>query len=104
MKNEIDEAHYCVGDKDECEYENGECESDDCPYRRRKWPTPEQYKAEYGRDWPDDAAVYYLTLGLIAVEHWAVVSKDYLKYRDSLGPTVCACTPFGTPPDDWRPE
>jgi hypothetical protein len=32
MKNEIDKAHYCGGDKIECEYEDGPCSGSDCGY------------------------------------------------------------------------
>jgi hypothetical protein len=36
---------------------------------------------------------------------WQV--EQYCEVRDVNGASkfiVCACTPFGRPPDDWRPE
>jgi hypothetical protein len=111
MPDEIDMEHYCVGDKGECEYEGGGGNCEDCPYYHRKWPTPAQYKAEYGRDWPDDGAVYCgCTIGDSEVVHWISPSyfweaKDMIEENPHITCFVyCACAPWGKPPDDWRPE
>ena len=64
MLGEIDKDFYCAAG--ECN--NEECnitglkicfERTHCNLRRRKHPTPEQYKKEYGSDYPDDGAVYW---------------------------------------------
>jgi len=83
MKNEIDKDFYCSANFPTCiRSEGGETimERDIldcaiCSNKHRKHPTPEQFKEEYGEDYPD----FYSNI-------------------------ICACTPFGKPDDDWRPK
>jgi hypothetical protein len=103
MPDEIDKVCYCTGDKIECEYEGGGGDCGDCPYCHRKWPTPEQYKAEYGRDWPDNAAVYFV-MPQNDREEWGLGHYKFIRNVAPFTPIVCACTPWGMPPDNWRPE
>jgi hypothetical protein len=82
MKHKIDKAHYCSGGfgaDGECfrfgenmiDHTGCSCTREKCLSYHRKWPTPEQYKAEYGEDWPDNEAVYFLTKRSSSdVEHW----------------------------------
>ena len=98
--NEIDEDFFCsTAGKYDCP-EKGNCAG--CPDRHRKYPTPEQYKEEYGKDYPDDGAAYALmTHGFSSIERWIPVI--YSDYKEDGEPIVCACTPFGNPGDKWRP-
>lgn len=116
MKGEIDRDFYCSAD----EYDNGNCKRilkpghydqsgcNGCKFLNRKWPTPEQYREEYGQDYPKDGAVYLLwTLG--ERTEWTIC--NYRDGRSYLQDTprvhriiICACTPWGNPPADWRPS
>jgi len=92
---EIDENFYCSaglyrdGDCAECICGCQTCKID-CENYHRKWPTPEQFKKEYGGEWK--GAYYNLFDG-----KWTV--RDRLDW----GKNVCASTPFGKPDNDWRP-
>jgi hypothetical protein len=69
-KGEIDRDWFCSGNNHnkelaECRH-GGTCnyviglDRFSCDSCHRKWPTPEQFKEEYGEDYPDDGAVYVL--------------------------------------------
>jgi hypothetical protein len=78
---------------------NGSC---NCKYR--KYPTPEQFKEEYGEEYPYDGAVYCFTFDGAGYS-WVVGNYEWAKkYKQDFEPIVCACTPYGRPPDNWRPE
>jgi len=106
-KNEINGDFYCSaglykdGDCRECLCGCQTCKVD-CENYHRKHPTPKQYKKEYGREWPDDGAVYcqhHSTNWFVSYWENAI---DAYKAGNCL--VVCACTPFGKPPQDWRPK
>ena len=69
-----------------------------CECYHRKWPTPEQYREKWGKDYPDHGAVYVL----VGRGVWEVFRYDTFKGEDEL--IVCACTLWNRPPADWRPE
>ena len=111
MKNEIGDDFYCsTAGMADCP-EKGNCIG--CPDCHRKWPTPEQFKKEYDKEYPDDGAVYFRVW---YNDHWTGWSLYFWgekniptghTVKDSLGEEVqivCACTPFGNPDKDWRPE
>ncbi|MCL2793605.1 MAG: hypothetical protein FWD87_11015 [Spirochaetaceae bacterium] len=88
-----------------------------CPCYHRKHPTPEQFKQEYGFEYPDNSAVYtLLSPNLLDDEHWVlktyIEAQNIRKELDGLTtlkfPTsyfiICCCTPCGCPPADWRPK
>ena len=124
MKGEIDNDSYCattyIFDRRWCARVRGDCivrkEKKPCSRVHRKWPTPEQYREEWGEDYPDDAAVYtLLSPNLLDIEHWniktffeAIRIKEQLDAIEVKFPKkyfiVCACTPWGKPPVNWRPE
>ena len=109
MINEIDKDFYCSASF----YQNikvsdsgtGYCRAYKrscgkiCSAFHRKYPTPEQYKEEYGRELPDDFPVYALLNGSWQVTNFFTAKEDW--FASDL---VCACTPFGKPDRDWRPE
>jgi hypothetical protein len=120
MKGEIDKDFYCSvrafisngGPDGRCEYGyffSRRCKygKDGCEFFHRKHPTPEQYKEEYGKEYPNDGAVYFWDnhpsgWWINDKENALANTKDHLRYgRQSY--TVCACTPFGKPDKDWRP-
>jgi len=115
MLIEIDKDLYCSGNnyKDGiCEIdEDGECLKEDCEYQccHRKYPTPEQFKEEYGEEWT--GAVYSICTHNCG-EKRNCLYKDWSEERPMKSPTscesylvqVCACTPIGKPPADWRPK
>jgi len=90
-----------------CREDNG------CLNYRRKHPTPEQFKEEYGVDYHDGGAVYCKQIRPAegTESPWYVFSyawfkkerQTYLNHGDELL-CVCACTPFGKPDRDWRPQ
>jgi len=129
MKNEIDNDFYCSASafmrmsdgSTKCLYnDNKPCREDNgCLNYHRKYPTPEQYKEEYGEEYPDDGATYSLLEELDVSEksivgRWHVSNYGAYKEarevaRDTINRLysyliVCACTPFGKPDDDWRPQ
>jgi hypothetical protein len=102
MKNEIDRDFYCsagcsLNDK-RCRIFSIDCDDGHCQQRHRKHPTPEQFKEEYGEEWT--GAVY---LKWKSQQDWTVGYYDALDtvHERPSAPIICACTPFGKPPDDW---
>jgi len=77
-----------------------------CEHLRRRHPTPEQFKEEYGKDYPEDGAVYCYTRLAFSdpAPGWLIGAYAWAKNRREGDPIVCACTPFGKPDKDWRPE
>jgi len=123
MRGGIDENLYCstLG-MDNCP-EKGNCTG--CPDCHRKYPTPEQFKEEYGVEYPDDGAVYYRSKNdytnterkadgsvvpiLEYTKWWPAPYTRAKAYREKYSENipfeiVSACTPWGKPPDDWRQE
>jgi len=105
MLGKIDKDFYCSAN---C-YADGDCETslcgcqtcqNDCKNHHRKHPTPEQFKEEYGFDYPDDWAVYCRKSKNDEWEIGAFWGAKHYQCKE----IVCACTPFGTPDKDWRPE
>jgi len=123
MKGEISKDYYCsagyestdLEDGDMCpmqlhlEPEDRDCKN--CGCYHRKHPTPEQFKEEYGEDVSDDMPVWILC-GEEDDIFWQIF--QYGDLRDLIaairknvaqkGIIVIACTPFGKPDNDWRPE
>lgn len=112
MLTEIDRDYYCashINPEKTCptfkECTKGSDGIIQCGSRHRKYPTPAQFKEEYGEDYPDDGTVYYrkpASAQFIAdwqVSEWMYVRKTFIGYW-----VVCACTPRGKPPSEWRPE
>ena len=101
---EISDDLFC-GRTDFCDaaVSNG-CEELSCGECHRKWPTPEQFKEEYGKDWTG-AVYYHCTNGECdtndcTAKEWS--TKGYGCLCDPI--VICACAPFGWPDKDWRPE
>ena len=129
MLGEIDKDFYCSclsyekatenchrfkhrdGGLRKCADIQNECKSGRCDNYHRKHPTPEQYKEEHGIKYQDDGAVYYqggYDNDEIGDEWFAGTLHDAQDFfRNSEGYqwllVICACTPFGKPPVDWRP-
>ena len=125
MTGEIDKDWYCSArgadgtTHPDCEYDY--CrrmpEFHSCKFLHRKHPTPAQFKEEYGFEWDGGFPVYGLQEEITynngeeeLYRHWIPFQfydeiKPMLKNPNSWYKcVVCACTPFGIPPDDWRPE
>jgi len=100
MKDEINGDFYCSGF---CTNVCGHFPScpDNCRQRHRKYPTPEQYKKEYGEKWPFSGAVYCQHDSTNWYISYLENVIDAYKVGNCL--VVCACTPFGKPNNDWRP-
>jgi hypothetical protein len=128
MRCEINKDFYCsangyiadgtcffpVGDRlTKCDLHRPELTSDRCRNLHRKHPTPEQFKEEYGEEWT--GAIYSkcfdgscINTNCIYAE-WTDFPDFALPGQDQDGchkqrAKVCACTPFGKPDADWRPE
>jgi hypothetical protein len=118
MKGEIDRDFYCsAGYFDKAE--GGICKDPcgigikcriPCMFHKHKWPTPDQYEEEYCEEYPETGAVYTRSRtpqGKAGNWYCAVLGlKDALntKFTGIQTQIVCACTPWGKPPADWRPE
>ena len=79
-----------------------------CCFMKRKHPTPEQFKQEYGFDYPDDGAVYIYDPAApekgYELYYYSYAKTNFEFLWDSKAVIICACTPWGKPPDDWRSE
>jgi len=125
---DIDDNFYCVSAcfVDDSTSNNQCCGSrpcySACRNRHRKWPTPTELEEEYGREYQGDDAVYFSHNnnyneetgkydGLIWKDWKAMSYAEFLRIRSGYCEdiqdryvAVCACTPFGKPPKDWRPQ
>jgi len=112
MKGEIDRDFYCPANAVGYVNQNSEhhCYGDCycCEHKRRKYPTPEQYREEYGEEWK--GAMYtkcfsdFCKFTDCPYSGWSSDPlPDFAAECDTLT-RVCACTPWGKPPDNWRPE
>ena len=73
-----------------------------CRNYHRKFPTPEQFKKEYGEEYASNRPVW-----AFIQDDWHIFELATLKEgREIPGmfAVVCACTPFGKPGEGWRPE
>ncbi|MDR2897511.1 MAG: hypothetical protein LBU99_01760 [Spirochaetaceae bacterium] len=125
MIGEIDKDFYCsannVNAHGECRESNVNCIAsfeycNGCASFHLKHPTPKQFKEEYDREW--DGAMYgvFDDVGVIDLEFchiyamsgvWFAASSAQISAAKNDGinfTVVCACTPWGKPPADWRPE
>jgi len=118
MLTEIDMDFYCstdfmqmINDK----LEPCQCLCCECPACHRKYPTPEQFKEKMDEEINETFPVWLLIEedpGENFLDWTLMTYADALQYeRESeeadIAPNVyivCACTPFGKPPQDWRPE
>jgi len=113
----IDKEYYCtIGaftGKDRCSVgscnyygcgipsqSTAKCTDNDCGFFHRKFPTPEQFKEEYGEEWT--GAVYFMD-GDDPNDIWQIDCIENA-FEDERYYIICACTPFGKPPQDWRPS
>lgn len=119
MKGEIDKDFYCSAGKIVmgenltliwCS-ESKKCGNYKCGNYHRKWPTPQQFLEEYGEEYPDDGAVYGLFEPGRSCNNqtkWIVTTLEEAEHNLFLHihkeNIICACTPFGKPSKDWRPE
>jgi hypothetical protein len=69
---------------------------------KHKWPTPKQFEEDYGFEPPENIGCYFLQRkqGCDDVVWYPNRYGLVMKYRD----IVIACTPYGCPDNDWRPE
>lgn len=133
MTGEIDRDFYCLAgfynSNHFCEIHHDKLDttytgcSHNCKARHRKHPTPGQFLAEYGRDVSDDMPVWILhsmsnkdSFGHMKESDivWSGNEWFLTTYKKALGLEnnqwhrwgiiVVACTPFGKPDNDWRPE
>jgi len=116
MKGEIDRDFFCSGDHflrasgicADCNETIASVEGHKgCLRFHRKHPTPEQYKEEYGGDYPDDGAVYFIDKEWPLIERpWHVDELSFPKSKPCGKDfhIVCACTPWGKPNEKWRPR
>ena len=106
MMGGIDKDYYCDCYKDpfkECGY-IGQCE--DCGSYHRKYPTIEQFVEEYGEDVPDDFPVWERIKPIMnagSVCDWVLIKFKDRSGNETNADFICACTPWGRPPADWRP-
>jgi hypothetical protein len=118
--NEINKDFYCSAGL----YQDGDCAnrvcgcqacSVNCKNYHRKHPTPAQFKEEYGEEWK--GAVYFKCGISNCTENcnneWILYENEKNALADIHCATateeadpifICACTPFGMPDNNWRPE
>ena len=112
MLTEIDKDFYCGADFNVpkkgfeigyCQIFRGAC-GKLCSTYHRKHPTPEQFKKEYGEEWT--GAVYATDESFgEKKDEWCIYENEEEAIRETYDAyIVCACTPYGIPDKDWRPE
>ncbi|GHT87217.1 hypothetical protein FACS1894137_14100 [Spirochaetia bacterium] len=91
------EGWYCASEGNYCpflscldNYENRR----NCKALHRKYPTPEEYKNEYNRDYPDNNAVYVYYRYTLTDWRCAIRTYRDAKNTANLMKIICACTPF----------
>lgn len=103
---EINAEYYCSAN---C-FDNGKCiiarlVSGDCTFTdckphcqnyHHKWPTPAQFKKEYGFDYPETASVYFRKQGDMFFQTVDFLYVKYFQNNDDFF-IFCACTPYGAP-------
>ena len=128
MTCEIDKDFYCTNAEDFISSDGTEvrCDTDHfcetCKNMRRKWPTPSQFMEEWGVEWngaiytkctfpqnppekPEDPCLAEFRKNYCSVcrsSKW--ISSNPRSCALSVFETVCACTPWDKPDDDWRPS
>jgi len=110
MLSEINKDFYCFTQrfhKDICEVdEYGKCRQEHCINYHHKWPTLEQFEKEYGEEYPEGGAMYFFESSWWPTDKAnALANMEYYKkmgYKNGFA--VCACTPFGNPDKNWRPQ
>lgn len=103
MKCEIDKNFYCIINKTNYCFGNSiEHPCIECNYRKLKYITPEQFKEEYGKKW--DGLVYFKFDNDDKKWEFAEYENVIALEKEISGELIkiCACTPWGKPPDDWR--
>jgi len=69
----------------------------DCKFKLHRHPTPQEYRKDFGFDYPDDGAVYCFTFDG-AGWSWIVCEYKWAKeHKEDTEPVVCASSPFGKP-------
>ena len=109
MKGEIDDKFYCTDFAGYCTsmIRSEFCINSPCANKHRKWPTPKQFREEYGKDYPDSGAVYGCHSNIDWIVTTLKIAKKNTHYDTGIGnctAIVCACTPWGCPSAEWRPE
>ena len=117
MACEIDRDFYCTNAEDFISSDGTEvrCDTDHycetCRNKRRKWPTPEQFREEWGWEWA--GAVYTRCVaefcripGCRYGYGWSNVPDIFDNHPDCQPflVKVCACSPWDKPEDNWRPS
>ena len=79
-----------------------------CANRHRKWPTPKQFREEYEVPWA--GAAYrkcfspFCSKEACAYMEWSDASAGEMPNACCAQmAVVCAATPYGKPPENWRP-
>ena len=114
MRGEVGKDFYCSADSYSntgrcCFHTEASCSEfrKHCGAYHRKWPSPEQFKEEYGEEYPKDGAVYWsyrlLGRGKGGIGKYETILAAQEREREPMI-IICACTPFGSPPEDWRPQ
>jgi hypothetical protein len=96
MKGSINQNWYCslLVSGGKCNQPNPTPCNSSCTYCHRKYPTPDQFREEYGEDWKGGI---YALVNISGVIGWYELPRLEIN-----APIVCACTPFGLPHRDWR--
>jgi hypothetical protein len=110
MKGDVDTNFWCPNllDREDCT-KGIMCKY--CRCIRHKHPTLKQFREEYGEEYSDDGAVWWRMRGRKGWNNWSnePVSLGSLINNMPIGKEsdyqiACACTPWGKPPNSWRPE
>ena len=111
MTGEIDKDFYCSADSynesfcDDLGWADNDvaCEGKDgCKNYHRKHPTPEQFEAEYGYEYSNDAPVWSRAKRVDGTwSDWQVSHYGFAKCTIYEVQIVCACTPWGKPPREY---
>jgi len=119
LLGEIDKYYYCSANDfidGKCMMTQGVCRVCECYHL--KHPNPEEYREEYGKNYPDEAAVYVIDIDESGEAKWRITEYQKEKNRKPVYETlsngviigykeniiICACTPFGIPGNDWSPQ
>jgi hypothetical protein len=125
MIGEINCDWYCVCEKDltddnyclpeQTGFDTEYC-INHCDKAHRKYLTLKQFKNKYGHEWEGAVYAVFDTGEIIHLEFcnvsgvsglWFTSTVRQIEAAEAAGvcfSIVCACTPWGKPPNNWRPE
>jgi hypothetical protein len=73
---------------------------EECCRLRHKWPSPTQFRNEHNCEIPNEMPAWRLING----NRWHLTTFEYAKRQLHKEIILIACSPYGAPPQNYRPD